>query len=439
MPLIRIAGRLYRSRLVLAQQPEGWDEAAKLYGADQLEQIRSRAEQYLKDRGLQKADLTKVDSEEDGVDLVYDVSTQTMQGHGGQLVLDFTAAGKLNEMIFAFCQHGFVASTEDDVDGLANAVAVLQRFNSHPEEAWKEPNQEDEDLKAWVETVLTAWIQHGLSVQTEEGEQLQLDDLPFDDPDKLVKMVEQNPGAFGFDQADVVNFARGSGLYTDDDWREMVVLIERGGGSYVPSQKLVEQTVQRLTAHEDYTGDVTAWVEQGHVVAEIKAPYLFRYVFDRKPGNRLVLQEAGMTICDITWTAANENDAKVLLSADIDLSIAYGEAANPNFSRPVQKNQRNTGPAYDEWDEQQLQKAIDAGLVFKQTNDTDTVEVWLKGDTVDEAFQLDLLDNWIEDPDIRGWLRGIRNVFFWSGDTIDTLGLDDGQTQYSWPSNWIAP
>ena len=275
--------------------------------------------------------------EGDGLDLVTDTSTQGTPD--SQIILDYVlpwfrnlkaikTPGKLQEIVFAYCKGNFAGHDPEGMDGLLSAVALLQRLVSVAGEDPLEKLPElDEERLDWL-------LGHLLSMIEAHPE------AEFDPIDRniVIEQLKKDRSAKALEPAQYNLAMEILGGLSDKVWKklaeDMLDKIRRRQ-QYKPSRPQIEALVDRLTAHEDYTGSITLVLDPktGRISAELGAPYPFRFTIDFDPGSGVKFYTAHMTLCDRVYIAKTEQDAMKLFSADVDLTIAYNEGANEEISK----------------------------------------------------------------------------------------------------------
>ena len=268
-------------------------------------------------------------------------SIKTVSGFGGQY--------ELHEFIFHFCTHNFGATADDKkfTGELLEAVGFIQ----NPSKVVKlqgaarvqkiEDNIDEVELRDNVVKLLA-------DIMEEEQENAHKSGVPitrWQDPEQAKRTVDrlrQTRFLTKKQQDAIVKIIDSAGDGYDALIQEAIQQA-RGG---VPSAKgvtlsdRVERYVQQLAAHEEYSGKVTIYVDvrTNTIIAEIDAPYKFRYYFKKQPGGKLELDHASMKMCDFEFIVNTEDNAKQLLTHDVTFGMAYGAAVNPKRTKKYAKN-----------------------------------------------------------------------------------------------------
>jgi hypothetical protein len=268
-------------------------------------------------------------------------SIKTVSGFGGQY--------ELHEFIFHFCTHNFGASADDKkfTGELLEAVGFIQ----NPSKVVKlqgaarvqkiEDNIDEVELRNNVVKLLA-------DIMEEEQENAAKSGAPitrWQDPEQAKRTVDR---------------LRQTRFLTKKQQNAIVQIIDSAGNTYesliqeaielargaTPSAKgvtlsdRVERYIKQLTAHEDYSGKVSIYVDvrTNNIIAEIDAPYKFRYYLKKQPGGKLELDHASMKMCDFEFIVNTEDNAKQLLTHDVTFGMAYGAAVNPKRTKKYAKN-----------------------------------------------------------------------------------------------------
>lgn len=279
--------------------------------------------------------------EQDGVDLVFSVNSKGTPN--GTIVFDFTLSWfrglknlvtrpvglpkQIQEIMFRFCQTDFAAHGDADAQGLLKSISILQNApSSSAGAAEKLPAQDSEELD---------WLL-GFILEMQENRP----DVDIDYSSRTAVLKQFKKDVDG-DRMAPAQYERAqkiiSGL-TDKAWTEIIKDLARGvkrREQFKPTNTEIQRLVQRLTQHEQYTGGTQTSIDPktGKLVIALETPYPFRFILDWSPGKGVRFEEAQLAICEREYSARTEQQAKELLSALVDLNIAYNEAPNEQLSK----------------------------------------------------------------------------------------------------------
>lgn len=340
---------------ITKEAPEGEtdEEFWKRFYEKHVEELEPAYESVVKaakkimDKAGLKASLLKegLIQTKDGVDLIFDVEKNLP---GGKLRFDYTVGwlnnikqfftkpyfeeSSLNEIVFEYCNHSFVANRKDDISSLLKTLAFLQMAETRPREDLGKLSNEDADKFDYALGLIQSLInRRGYKPEV------------LEDKDEALKALKSDAEFLRITDAVLNAVTPIIQNYPDQAWKEKIQEFadELVARKYVPSRELVENKVMDLTRHEKYSGNVKIdYAKDGSIVAVINAPYPFIYIFSRHPGGRLDLSEAAMQFCQQTVVANNDEEARKLITANLDLAQAYATAANT-------EDEGNTKPAKD--------------------------------------------------------------------------------------------
>lgn len=322
-----------------------------------LDSAQEQAEGWMKSKGVAyNAAQSKIAPEEHGLELAYPVSFGKLGvlwpdaefifdyelEVSGQNFMDalrtlkFIGQGgkNLREAMFNFCNHYFGA-TDKTLPELLFAVAFLQSGVEfvNPEARLKvvefEKGKESEH-RDWIMDVLIEIREKKIDKRTPKYIRNWLDKTQIMN---VISALTQE-GWMADDQKKIVNGFLGK-LNQPEFEQFMSDLADKakGGssGKRPPLTDRIVEVVRDLTQHERYTGSIDVGMGKDGIVARIDAPYAFFYVFDADaPGADVTLKWAGMTICNHTLHVTTEDNAKSMLTANLDLAEAYQLAPQPS-------------------------------------------------------------------------------------------------------------
>jgi hypothetical protein len=325
---------------ILQENEDELQELSEKYHEDlpkTLQKIGEDAQKYMQTHGVKSYGLEKGPiPTKDGVDLVYDIGvsgtpeaklrfdySSTWLSKMKDFVMDeySQAFSKLNEVIFEYCDHAFVATQKAKWEDLMKSIGLLQSIDSRPREDLGALTKNEADRLDYALGMVQDLItkqgydpdvlldkNKALEAFIEDKEKLRITDAVWD---AIEPVIENIP---------------------DDQWKEKIKSYgeELSARRFVPSRELVEEKVDFLTRHEQYGGQVAIdYAPDGNLIAAINAPYPFLYVFDRTPGAQIKLVYAAMEFCNLTHIATTEAEAKKLITANLDFAEAFATAANP--------------------------------------------------------------------------------------------------------------
>jgi len=241
---------------------------------------------------------------------------------------------KLQEVVFQFCKHGF-AGSKQYVEELLSTVGFLQNVEARPGTLMQVPEQKatEEQQKEWAAEVFKQIIEN------EMHHHAGVDIFRKSEWGNKAKMEEVIKGLaakkiLGADQ--VAALDKILKPLTLKEYAELIrdILTPSQEATRFSLKAKVEEAVKELTKHEKYTGPIKFGIHKdGNIIAAIDAPYPFQYIFRQPAGGKVKFVEAGVEICDFTFIAKTEQDAKGLLTASLNLADAYKRAANPTVSQ----------------------------------------------------------------------------------------------------------
>ena len=367
--MIRYRGDLYAPEpiqyrgdvYVVAQEP---DETTLT--PEQQEEIKDAVETNIEatwkaaEKVLQEYRIkppTRGDSvkEGDGVDLHFGISTNGTPNailkldyklswfqKGVNTLLSNPAkdAGLLQEVILSFCEANFVANRKEDIHGLLTAISLLQNLPSTAGAGTyvNLPNIDAEDQER------IEWLLSHILGMIEDRPDL---DVDWESKKSVLVVLEKDRSADRMEEAQFTEAKKILNSFTDDGWKaavsEMLKKIQQRQ-QFKPARKDIEKLIQTLTKHEDYSGkyQLTHDPKTNYIAIELEAPYLYRIVVDWNPGVGVTFKEATLTFCKRSYVGRSADEAKALLSAMVDISIAYGEAANEDLSPDKEKKPSKT-------------------------------------------------------------------------------------------------
>lgn len=344
--LIRYAGHFYK----LAQDEEGDSPYVQA------------AENVLSEAGLVGAVLAdELKAEADGLDVPIQVG-EKWPGLSAILNLDYAQKGdklKLQEAVLDMCSTGYVASSKKDIKELLRALKALQDSDYKPSMPIDEGDVETEKAQR-------DFVEHYVKELMDGGQ-----DFDYEHKNLFVSQIREAVKA-GEYPANVGNKLANFVENMDDEvWTGLLETIEATRRRKTTSKALIDDAVRQLTAAEGYTGEaiIVGYVDGQPIVAlEVDKPLdHFMFVFDINGAN-VNLVDAALGICGGNFiTGDNLELAKELVSAAAILMEAEGRAANPAFSEPPTGEKNET----KKWEEEDLKKRMDNGLVIWQSENGD--------------------------------------------------------------------
>lgn len=259
---------------------------------------------------------------------------------------NFGADHELHEFIFHFCTHNFGASADDKelMGELLEAVGFIQ----NPSKVVKLQGAARIKLKDNVEEAnKVELVTDALAELMEEEQEEAQAGYPmtrWDDIEQVKRTIDRRRQQRYFTKSEQNVIVKV--LEDAPDYKALIQQAAdkaRGGTPAAKGVTLsdrVEKFVKKLTADEGYSGGVRIYVDlrTNAIVAEIDAPYKFRYYIKKHPGGNLELDHASMKMCDYEFVVNTEQNAKELLAHDVTFGIAYGVAVNPKKTKKYAKN-----------------------------------------------------------------------------------------------------
>lgn len=276
----------------------------------------------------------------DGADIAYDISTGELPN--ARLRFDFSvgwlddmkdfflkkfspSASDLTEIQLEYCGHTFVAH-KDTWTSLLQSIGLFQtKLEQRPRWDLGTLTPREADILDYTQGLIQKLVQY-----------LEMNGKPpVDITDKgeviLQLGIEREP--LGITPEVARTLFPVIKKVDDQKWKNIVQNSKAALESkrrYVPAKEFIDEIVSDLTAHENYTGGIQyAYDKDGSIVASIDAPYPFFYRFKRESGGTLTLVAAAMEFCQNTHIANSVEEAKKMITANLDFAEAYEAAANP--------------------------------------------------------------------------------------------------------------
>jgi hypothetical protein len=313
-------------------------------------------------------------AEEDGVDLIYNVSKNGLKQ--ATIIMDYTTSGitnKLNEVIFNYCSSDFVATEKATIPQLLSAIHTLQVADDRPPQAGESKGISKDD----PEIVQRDFVENTLWTLVKKG---QHSDLLEENQQQFIKKLKQYEDEFSTAKMGYDDFVKAVKLFSVEGWRSLIQQIQQS--NFTTSKMKVDRAVRKLTNHEGYTGPIKYDIdEKGRIVAAINTPYPFAFHFTYKAG-KLTLEDAGFVLCNIAFVSDQPNMVRALVSATLDLAEAYETAVNPEVSKPVSKEEGKAG--FSKWTDDKLMQELQRGVNVDISSEGDefSATVELAGDKI---------------------------------------------------------
>jgi hypothetical protein len=317
---------------------------------DDQQPIVVDATKFLQGHGITNIEFGKYYDSPEGAQVAF--TTNNWGNANAIIVLDFKGKeGKkstLQSMTVSFCGNALEASGAVELEGLIKALATLNRLRPKPGRSSFQHLEDIADQELRKDAIFD-WLLYGDKIGIAIAD--------------IGHAYEQEKSKFEFDYTKLTHVLKGidkllqtkegqeqqrayteikAALHelTNQDWKDLIAFRERMKAPFVPSKQLVLDYVHRLTAHEDYQGDVTMLPEVGNIVyaAVGIAPPIEALVFqfERVPGaSKLTLHGMELMLCGVPLIAETNDEvlAKDVVSAAVDIMLASEQAAAPEATQ----------------------------------------------------------------------------------------------------------
>lgn len=362
--MIIYAGRRYR----LADDE---NKARQQFGDEAVDYLTDEAAKLLQQYGIEVAD-PEIFQEADGVDLIYNLPISNIPK--STILLDSNIQDRtIQEVVVDICGTGYVATGEKQLEPLLQAIGVLQQLHA----AGKPNRQNKRQIQAreWLEYYLPQLLVELERFYKESDLSEKID--PYEQDmlvEHFVRVLKAPAGDKAFrNRANAQQAIKFIPLLDADDYKALIDNLLKTRGKAYPLRELVDAKITELTAHEDYSGDIQIMGYDGdHVAVAVEVPPPFEgmlFVLRFPAGSRNAeLVSSGMVLCGGRPLIAGDDEemAKRMVSAMIELVLASDRAANPDISQPPEEAEEEDA---SEWSDKEIKKYMDEGMVFFESGD----------------------------------------------------------------------
>ncbi|MFA5135460.1 MAG: hypothetical protein WC505_06780 [Patescibacteria group bacterium] len=285
-----------------------------------------------------------VTQEADGYDLIY--SIDQVFNSPAFIRFDVSTAKKAIQEIQVrlMCSppHSFVAAQPAHVKDLMMALKTISKCQKRSGTFTPlDENAAQKEAEDYVENTIMFLVNAGVEI----------DFTKQDDVVAALEKADLDEGEKAAAQAAVKQWDR-------DEYTAFVKLLQQQAGEIISVRESIYKKVAELTRHEAFAvSPETVRIEgyhNGAAVIGLDVPWPTVLELTGR-GENLKLVNFATTICSVIVNSGpNENLAKALLTAQVDLILAGDRAANPSLSKPTTDKLN--------WTDEQVQEFLKTGV-----------------------------------------------------------------------------
>lgn len=307
-----------------------------------VQKLVEKSYKMLDKAGVKHQKVSEYFLEQDGLDVVIDVDPNPLRQ--AQIVFDWTiekwydrlklndksllaSKHELNEVALEYCNDVYIAPDQQSIPNLLKAVATLQKADTHPRNYMPKPEAgSPAEAQDWaLDLVAQMMSRHP--------------DGRFEGTNSAIAIAKEDETNGNFPEGTAAKFEKFVKDLNQGEWQTLIKQNSSAlqeGRKFTPSKKMVSKLIQELTDGRYKSNIHLTYTDDGYLLADLKAPFPLRLVFERVAG-KVLFREIGVQICTLTFTTKDKKLAKDLLWADVNLGVAAGEAADSTISVPIVK------------------------------------------------------------------------------------------------------